>query len=89
MRGEMVIVRAFEDRPLVRRVWSADATAVFVCSEENFARLSAGQEGWMPVGFARQDVYQYDDGIAWALDDTTHANPSLWDRLHHWEGMVS
>jgi hypothetical protein len=50
MRGDRVIVRAFNRQPLVRRIWNWDDRAVFVCTDENFEVLRQGREGLWPVG---------------------------------------
>ena len=59
MQGDKVIVRAYGDRPLVRRVWEVSSGAVFICSEENYKALVNGQEGLEPVGFPKEYVYKY------------------------------
>jgi hypothetical protein len=88
MRGEMVIVRSFGGRPLVRRVWAADARAVYICGEREFRQLAAGQEAPPPVGFPREDVFAFEPALAAAAERAY--NPEQWDwgRLAHWEGNV-
>lgn len=63
MKGDKVIVRAFKDRPLVRRVWEVTEDAVFICSEENYKVLTSGEDGLLPVGFPREYVYRYNAKI--------------------------
>jgi hypothetical protein len=70
MKGDKVIVRAFRNKPLVRRVWEVTPEAVFICSEENYQTLASGKDGLLPVGFPREYVYRYNakinlDQISW------------------------
>lgn len=89
MRGDIVIVRAFRNEPLVRRVWEVTSQAVFICSEENFQALSAGEPGLWPVGFAREDVFCYDVDILNELTNKYESDPSLWQRLIPWSESLS
>lgn len=84
MRGEMVVVRAFGNEPLVRRVWKATPEAVFICDEENYQRLIAGKEGYWPVGFPKKDVFCYDATLVDKLIDNYESDLSLWDDLTPW-----
>jgi len=81
MRGEQVVVRAYGDEALVRRVWDAGEHAVFIVSEQNFWALSAGRAGLWPVGFRRRDVFCYDDAAAQELAASGPDNPLEWERL--------
>ena len=74
MKGDKVIVRAFRNKPLVRRVWEVTSDVIFICSEENYNALSSGNEGLLPVGFPREDVYRYNPKI----DLSTQVQ---WDKL--------
>lgn len=87
MRGEMTIVRDFQGRALVRRVWALNSGTVYICSEENFQRLAAGLEGWSPVGFPRQDVFCYDPNMAQEVAEAGELGPSAWSRLAPWEAQ--
>jgi hypothetical protein len=64
MRGELVIVRDFRSEALIRRVWDSDQKAVYITDDQQFERLLAGQEGLPPVGFPREDVFEYDPSVA-------------------------
>lgn len=64
MRGELVIVRDFSGRALLRRVWDADEKAVYITDDQQFERLVSGHEALWPVGFPREDVFEYNPGIA-------------------------
>jgi hypothetical protein len=61
MQGDYVIARSFGDVPIVRRVWSNDENAVYICTEERFNQLKAGNAKLLLVGFPRQDVFEYDE----------------------------
>lgn len=77
MRGEMVVVKDFRGRALVRRVWDADEKAVYITDDQQFERLSKGEDALMPVGFPKDDVFEYDSAIAESM-----ANGSIdWSKL--------
>lgn len=78
MKGDIVLVRSFRDRPLIRRVWEVTSESVFICSEENYRNLSSGKEGLLPVGFPREYVYSYNPKI-------DISKPILWDKLTAYE----
>jgi hypothetical protein len=63
MKGDKVIVRTSQNKPLVRRVWEVTSDAVFICSEENYRALEKGEDGLSPVGFPREYVYRYSPKI--------------------------
>ena len=71
MRGDLVIVRAFGNRPLRRRVWDVSDTVVFITDDEQFERLAVGEQAVSPIGFPKEDVFSctasesYDDAIDW------------------------
>lgn len=82
MRGEMVVVKDFRGRALIRRVWDADAGAVYITDDQQFERLLAGQEGLLPVGFPREDVFEYRPDIVGSI-----ATGSVeWNKLKLWKG---
>jgi hypothetical protein len=84
MRGEKVIVRAFGNEPLVRRIWEVFPDIIYICSEEGYEKLMAGEE-WMPVGFHREDVYHYDPTVAAVLLENWRSNPTFWEHLTCWK----
>lgn len=63
MRGKLVIVRAYGDKPLARRVWDLGPGVVYIHDEEQFQRHLDGDECLPPVGFPIEDVFEYD--AAW------------------------
>jgi len=83
MRGEKVIVRAFDGEPLVRLIWDVAPKTVYICNEEGYQRLLAG-EPWMPIGFPRKDVFQYDPAVAERLTMNWRGDPSIWENLAVW-----
>jgi hypothetical protein len=84
MRGEQVIVRALGGEPLIRRVWEVFPDAIYICSEEGYEKLIAG-DGWMPVGFPREDVFRYDPSMMEALLENWHSDSTVWNRLTLWK----
>src|SRR5436190_19721855 len=59
-RGNHVIVRDIKRQYHVRRLWDFDEDAVYVTDESGYQKLSLGQKV-VPVGFPRQDVFEYDE----------------------------
>ena len=64
MQGDLVIVRAFRGKPLVRRVWDKVGHGVYITDDAHFKRLLAGEKISQPVGFPREDVFRYDPDLA-------------------------
>ena len=85
MRGEKVIVRVFGGRPVVARVWDADEFAVYICDEDNFMRMTEGKEALWPVGFPKEDVFEYDP------NSLSGYGLSAWDwkNVKSWTGTVN
>lgn len=75
MRGEKVIVRAYGGEYLIRFIWEVTPEAVYICSEENYTRLSAGLSGLDPVGFPKDAAYMYDADIAEFINKETSILP--------------
>ena len=84
MCGEIAVVRAFGDRLHIRRIWIVGLKVIYVCSEENFRRLAAGQEAYQPIAFPAEDVFRYDPAIIVGLMDNDVPNQSIWGRLAPW-----
>ena len=63
MRGDKVVVRAFRNEALIRRVWGANERVIYVVSPETFDSLSTRRVGAEPIGFPREDVFEHIDGI--------------------------
>jgi hypothetical protein len=64
MKGDRVIVRAYGDVALVRRVWEADDRAVYVTDDATLAKLQAGLDAPFAIGFPREDVFRYEPKAA-------------------------
>ncbi len=73
-RGKNVIVRDIKRQYHVRRLWDFDEDAVYVTDESGYQKLSLGQKV-VPVGFPRQDVFEYDEEAVATTD---------WARLQLW-----
>jgi len=85
MRGELVVLRAVGNKPLVRRVWAVTEDAVLICDEQNYKTLSEGGEGLWPVGFKRKDVFR----LTPEIKSTLNSEPSCdfdWSTLTIWQG---
>jgi hypothetical protein len=80
-RGGRVIVRAYGDRPLVRRVWDYDGSAVLIAGEREFHLLERGEEAPMPVGFPPEDVFRYDAELAHVI---ARGGSLDWGHLIRW-----
>jgi hypothetical protein len=65
--GLLVIVRCYGDEPGIRRVLSITNTAVFVCRQESYEAILAGEKDAPMVGFPVQDVFQFDETAAVAI----------------------
>jgi hypothetical protein len=86
MRGKTVVVRTFGDRPLVRRVWDADADAVYITDDVQYQRLVAGEPALNPVGFPWEDVYEVEPSLIDAVEQIWQAGRWDWRRLRPWPG---
>jgi hypothetical protein len=76
MKGDKVIVRSYGNKALVRLVWEVTPDTVFICSEENYRALTDGKIGLWPVGFSKEDVFQYS-----IKAETLLASPTAWKEL--------
>lgn len=84
MKGEKVIVRAFGNRPLLRRVWTTTEKAVFITNEEQFQLLVAGLPAIEPLGFPRKDVFKYNSKLAISMERLFIEGKWVWDKLIPW-----
>lgn len=81
MKGDTVIVRAFGNEPLVRRVWDGDNRAVRIVTDENYQDLEAGRKALNPVGFPRDDVFHYNARLLEQVQAEYETNPQVWKNL--------
>ena len=63
MKGDKVIVRAYNNEAVACLVWDILGEIVLVVSEKNWSRLSCGEDGIVPVGFRQHDVYLFDEKL--------------------------
>jgi hypothetical protein len=84
MRGDLVIVRAYGDEALVRRVWEENSNAVFITDDTNLKLLLSGSDALQPIGFPKEDVFKYDQMVA----NTIKNNKCDWSRLKPWTGKL-
>jgi len=82
MRGDLVIVRAFGGKPLIRRVWNEVEHGVYITNDTIFKKLMAGENGTIqPVGFPREDVFRYDPELAKDMDTLYCTGRWDWTKL--------
>jgi hypothetical protein len=81
MRGNIVIIRTYGDVPLVRRVWDEDDSAIYITNDEQFQLLTQGKEALQPVGFPREDVFQYNPDLAAVMDQLVKSGKWDWNKL--------
>jgi hypothetical protein len=66
-QGDLVIVRAFRHRPLLRVIWEENQAGVLVSRREEHERAMQRGEDANCSAFPKEDVFRYD--------------PELWHRL--------
>lgn len=79
MKGQLVIVRAYGGKALIRRIWDVEKNLVYILDEENYQKLSRGQKALEPIGFPKEDVFKYHPEIAKKLNDKIE-----WTSLEQW-----
>ncbi len=87
MRGELVIVRTHNNRPLVRKVWSTDEKAVYITNDETFEQLLKGSRDVMPVGFSKDDIFKYDPALIEEISLFNESKAFDWTKLTHWKNL--
>ena len=75
---EVVIVRDWMGRQLVRAVLSADDRAVLVCSLESLPEIEAGRREPPLLGFPREDVFVAGSAVLAAIQKDGAVS---WDQL--------
>jgi hypothetical protein len=82
MRGDLVIVRAFGGKPLIRRVWEEVEKGVYITDDILFKRLMDGEKGTIqPVGFPKEDVFKFDPELANEMDVLYQTGKWDWTKL--------
>ena len=84
MRGQYVLLRAFGNKPIVRRIWDVTEDTVYIVSAENFERLTADLSGLWPVAFPRSDVFHYDESLASLCNDGRPLTDEAWAQMQLW-----
>lgn len=87
MRGDYVIVRAFDGEPLLRVIWRVTPTTIEICDAPGYRKLRSGQR-WLPIGFPRSDVFPYDAATLAMLEQDWQnygTHPAVWDGLSPWQ----
>ena len=87
MRGEKVLVRAYGDRPLVRVIWDWDPRedVVYITDEDGLVKLLSGDDGPLPIGFHRDDVFLFDiQGVKAVQQEYATGGQVNWSHLHQW-----
>jgi hypothetical protein len=84
MRGELVVVRAYGGKPLIRRVWEVTEQAVYIHSEENYHKHAKGIYTVDPVGFHREYVFIYDPATFPADVEGTPQDEAFWAQLRRY-----
>jgi hypothetical protein len=80
MRGHQVIVRGFDHKPAICRVWDVGEGVVYVASDRQYRQLLAGQDAPFPIGFPMEDVFEYSPEIVPGL-----TRPQDWSQLTQWK----
>lgn len=81
MQGDLVIVRAYGNVPLVRRVWDEEKNGVYITDDEGLRRLREGDTEVWPVGFPREDVFKFDPELAKDCDRLRESGKWDWNNL--------
>ena len=84
MRGTIVILRAYLGQPIVRNVWDVNEMVVYITNDEYFQKLMAGADAPLPVGFPREDVFEYDPELAGSLEILYQSGALDWEKLRKW-----
>lgn len=80
MRGDIVIVRAYGGIPLIRRVWEEGEASIQITNDENMDLLLAGKTAVEPIGFPKEDVFQFNPEVAKKINSF----PAGWD----WDELI-
>ena len=81
MQGDHVIVRCFGGIPRVRRIWEQDEMGVYITDDACYERLLSGDAAIQPIGFPKEDVFQFDSAIAEKMDELVVTKEWDWNKL--------
>jgi len=62
MRGDVVLARAFEGKPLRRIVWEEKGEIVMIFHPDYYERALRGEDA-RPIGFPAEDVFEFDEAL--------------------------
>ncbi len=74
MQKELVILRSYGGRPLIRRIFETTERVVFVTDDERSKDL-------VSVGIPREDVFKYDPALATKADRLFKSGKWDWKKL--------
>jgi hypothetical protein len=76
MHKQLVIVKDFENKPLLRKVCYSKEATVFLTSEKAFKEMESGNSSLFPIGFRSENVFIYEgQSLAGKMD---------WKKLRAW-----
>ena len=78
MKTQRVLVKDVMDQAKSCIVVHAAGGRVFVTSESGFSRLEKGDKSVIPIGFDREDVFEYDE---------RYAKLPNWKKMKPWAGL--
>ena len=81
MRGEYVIVRAYNDRPFLRRVWEFNKSIVFITDDSQYGLLEAGEKALEPLGCPRKDVFKHNPKLTPVMEKLFLTGKWDWNKL--------
>ena len=68
---KQVIVRAYGNEPLIRRVWSTASKIIYITTDANDD----------PIGFPREDVFKFDNELAVKMKRLNDSGKWDWSKL--------
>ena len=77
MKEQLVIVKDFTGRPLIRKVCYSDGSTVFVTSETAFYLIKNGESELYPIGFDAGNVFIY--------EGQNLSGKINWNKLKRWQ----
>jgi hypothetical protein len=87
MKGQKVVVRGFQEKGYIGKVWDVLDGVALICSPENYEHLLLGEQALNPVGFRLENVFSLPESVELMLN----TNPGYrinWLELTLWEASV-
>ena len=85
MRGDLVIVRTYGGKPLVRRVWGVGPNSVYITNDEQFQKLINNVPALEPISFPKEDVFVYDRKLVVSMEDMDKSGKFNWSKVVPYE----